>query len=140
MVEQTQNVNLKSVAWNEQAAILLQGAAGVDPTYTLDDLRREVIEGHATLYLVSLGADALGYVVLWVDDFGRTRELVIQAGEAFRNHKSAARLTLPALENFARSRGCASMRTHVAGGSRFIGSLRDAGFRKTEVVFKKGVV
>ena len=136
---EAQDVMLYAVAWNEEAAILLHGAAGGDATYGMDDLRREVQAGLAVLYSVMLGRDRLGYVVLWVDDFGRTKELVIQTGEAFNNHNFAAQVTLPALEAFARSRGCLSMRTHCSGGSRFIAALRKAGWRKTEIVMRKGV-
>nr|BDD44510.1 hypothetical protein 10 [Moraxellaceae bacterium] len=139
MAGEKQQVILTPTTWNEEAAMLLQGAAGNDPTYTMDDLRREVMDGDATLYGVSLGPDRLGYVVLWIDDFGRTKELVIQAGEAFQAHKLAARVTLPALREFARSRGCATMRTHVTAGSRYIRALREFGFRKTEYVLKAGV-
>lgn len=119
---------------------MLRGAAGIDPTYTMDDLRREVLDGYATLYRVTLGADTLGYVVLWVDDFGRTKELVVQTGEAIRDHVYAARVALPVIEAKAGALGCSSMRVHVAGGSRFIRELKRFGFRKTESVLKKGLV
>lgn len=135
-------VSLKPVLWSEEAAHLLEGATGTDPTYTLADLEREVRQGAATLYCVVLGSTGnmvkLGYVVLWVDNFGAMKELVIQAGEAFANLDPdlAARAALPAIDAMALRLGCGASRCHVSI-NKFMKALKKAGYNRAEVVFRK---
>jgi len=130
-----QKVNLQAVEWSVQAANALAGAAGNDPTYTMDDLQREIKDGSATLYAVQLGQERLGYVVLWVDDFGGTKELVIQSGRALARDNWAVAMTLPVLRAFAKSRGCLSMRAHSSDGA-MIGRLKKGGFHRAETVMR----
>jgi len=122
--------------WNPEAELLLAGAAGNDPTYTLADLKREISSGHATLYAVMVDGMKVGYAVLWIEDFGRTKELVIQAGEAFGSNRDAFKRAIPALKQFAQERGCLSMRSH-SNDPRNIGLLKSNGFRKAEVVMRQ---
>lgn len=135
-MEVSQQVSLRPVPWSHEAAQLLNGAAGVDPTYTMDDLEREIQTGVATLYSVERGQSRLGYIVLWVENFGGTKELVIQSGKAFARERWAVKETLPVIEAFARANGCKSMRAH-SSDSPMIGHLKRYGFRKTEIVLKK---
>jgi len=137
-MENSQKVVLKPSIWNEQAAQLLAGAAGNDPTYSMADLENEINRGSATLYAVGIGGALAGYVVLWLDDFGGTKELVIQSGRALSNSALAIKLTLPALADFARQRGAISMRAH-SNDPAMIKLLTRFGFKKSEIVLRAQV-
>lgn len=133
----TQKIVMQRVSWNAEAERLLAGATGDDSTYTLTDLRNEVVSGMAELHLVTLGPDKLGYVVLYFEDFGGTRECVLQMGEAFANWAQAAGYALQVIEAYAIQQGAKSMRAHVQKGGR-LAALRNAGFRQAEIVVRKG--
>lgn len=129
-------VTLNPANWNEEAAALLAGAAGNDPTYSMSDLQNEVQNGVATLYEVLHGAETrLGYVVLWVEDIGQTKELIIQSGAALARSDFAVSVVIPAIAEFARSRGCLTMRAHT-NDKRMMRRLLQAGFHKAEVVVR----
>lgn len=129
-------VALNPAPWTVEAATLLAGAAGNSPTYTMSDLEREVNTGSATLYGVFINEVKIGFVVLWWEDFGGTRELIIQSGAAFAADDKAVAITLPVIEEFAKSIGCTSMRAH-SNDKAMIKRLLRYGFAKTEIVVQK---
>jgi hypothetical protein len=129
---------LTAVPWNADAARLLEGAAGNDPTYTMADVRREVDEGFATLYRVTLGPEVLGYIVAWIDRFGDTPELVLQSGEGFKANDRAFRLALPAIDRLAQRNGCRTIRSHPSDAKK-LAILKRNGFAKAEVVVRRVV-
>jgi len=130
-----EKVALHPAEWNTEAEALLAGATGDNATYTVADLRASVQGGQSTLYLVSVGREKLGYVVLFTEDFGGTKELVIQVGEAFAHHEKSARLAIPAILEIGRGLGCATARSHLVSG-RFARSFKRAGFQKIETVYQ----
>lgn len=131
-----EKVALRPVPWSGEAEQALAGADGASKAYTMADLAREVQTGSATLYAVYQGAARLGFVVLWFDNFGGTKELVIQSGRAFANERRAVALALPVIEQFARAAGCVGMRTH-SNDSPMMGHLKRYGFKKSEIVLRK---
>ena len=132
-------ISLEITTWSHEAALALAGAAGNDPTYTLNDLQREIMSGAADLFQVVRGfgdqVEILGFLVLWVEDFGGTKELVLQSGAALGHNSAAVRATLPVLASFARDHGCLSMRAHVSDPT-LMGLLRRGGFHKAETVLR----
>ena len=131
--------------WNPTAASLLAGAQGSHPTYTLEELRREVEAGQAQLMAVidhnSGQPDLLGYVVVWIERFGGGAELVIQAGEAMQNTYRVMPWVMPAFDRLAKQNGCMSIRAHVDAKTRpaMVKALGKAGFEKAEVVMRREV-
>jgi hypothetical protein len=130
-------ITMDRTEWNEEAERLLAGAAGNDPTYTLADLRREVQTGAAGLWVFHHGAEKLGYAVLFIEDFGGTKELVLQAGEAFASWPAAALKALHVIKAYALQSGCASMRSHIQGNGQRARVLKRAGFRRAEIVMRE---
>lgn len=135
-----EKVTMELAAWSAEVEALLAGAAGDDSTYTLADMAREVVDpsNSSQLFLFRLGGRKIGYAVLFVEDFGSTRELVLQAGEAFISWPEAAAHALRAIESYALRMGCATMRSHVQKGGR-LGAMKRAGFRQSEIVVRKRV-
>lgn len=133
------SVFLKRQGWSEEAAHYLAGATGSDPSYTIDELRKEVQTGRCNLFLViektEQGLDRLGFVVLWVDNFGNSPELVVQAGVSFDERAGALKKTMPALVQVMKDSGCASMRVHVEGRAR-VNLFEKNGFAVAETVLR----
>ncbi len=138
MADQKVTVIMEPAAWSEEAESALAGATGNDPTYTLGDLQHEIESGTATLYLVTAGNERLGWLVLWVENFGGTRELVIQSGAAIGREPRALRMAMPAIEKLGRSLGCSTMRAHLTDGAR-LRAMRRSGFSKAETVMRKAL-
>lgn len=136
MASQKVEISMRKVAWNDEAERLLAGAAGNDPTYTLSDIRREVEGGTSDLFVFHYGTEKLGYAVLWFDNYGGTKELVLQCGEAFMSWRRAAHLALQVIKAYAIKEGCHSMRSHIQRGDRLAVMMR-AGFRRSEIVVKQ---
>lgn len=132
------NVLLKRQGWSDEAAHYLAGATGSDPSYTIEELRKEVQAGRCNLFLVieetEQGLDRLGFVVLWVDNFGASPELVVQAGVSF-DEAGALKKTMPALVQVMKDSGCASMRVHVEGRAR-VSLFEKNGFAVAETVLR----
>lgn len=125
-------------AWSDQVEVALAGATGNDPTYSMGDLKREIETGTATLYVVFANDERLGWLVLWIDDFGSTKEMVIQSGAAIGREPRALQLAMPAVEKLARAHGCLTIRAHVNDGGRFR-NLKRNGFIKSETVMRKAL-
>lgn len=131
---------MQLAAWTPEVARLLAGAAGVDPTYTIDDMAREVGDptNSSNLFVFHWKGKRIGYAVLFVEDFGGTKELVLQAGEAFISWERAALLAIGQIEAYALRMGCLSMRSHIQIGGR-LKVMKKAGFRQSEIVVRKRV-
>ena len=133
------NVFLKRQGWSDEAAYYLSGATGSDPSYTIEELRREVQAGRCNLFLVieekKEGLGRIGFVVLWVDNFGNAPELVVQAGVSFDEQAGALKKTMPALVQVMKDSGCASMRVHVEGRAR-VSLFEKNGFAVAETVLR----
>lgn len=135
------NVLLKRQGWSEEAAHYLAGATGSDPSYTIEELRKEVQAGRCNLFLVieeteqGQGLNRLGFVVLWVDNFGQSPELVVQAGVSFDESAGALKKTMPVLVQVMKDSGCASMRVHVEGRAR-VNLFEKNGFAVAETVLR----
>lgn len=134
------SVFLKRQGWSDEAAHYLAGATGSDPSYTIEELRKEVQAGRCNLFLVIEESeqgrlDRLGFVVLWVDNFGASPELVVQAGVSFEEQAGALKKTMPALVQVMKDSGCASMRVHVEGRAR-VNLFEKNGFAVAETVLR----
>jgi len=124
------------VPWNEEAASMLAGSTGNEPTYSISDLRREVEIGKAQLFMWSYGGEKLGYCVLWIDPFGDHLEMVIQAGAAFKSNARAFRLVMPIIEAKAIEHGCYGIRSHLVDG-KWASQFRSAKYYKSETIMRK---
>lgn len=133
-------VRLEPRSWSQEVEIAMAGATGNDPTYSLEDLKKEVRNGNAALYasILSLDADSvlLGYCVLWIDVTGTLREMVCQSGAILNGDAEAVALTMPVIEKMAKQRGCGFVRAHISERSWWR-AFKKAGFRPAETVFRK---
>lgn len=135
MVEQ---VTLRSVAWNDEAQALLARAIGNNPSYSVDELAAEVESRSSALFLVEAGQERLGYVAVFIEEFGGGKEMVLQAGAALQNDLNALRRAMPAFERFAKRNNCTSIRAHMGDMPR-VKMMKKAGFALAEYVVRKGV-
>jgi len=131
-------LKLEPVTWNDEAQTLLEPTMGKEPTYTVDDLRTEVMRGTSTLLAGSVNGERVGYVVVFVDPIGVKPEFVIQTGAALRSDTQALRLFEPLLVSMARSKGCGAMRTHLTRKG-YRGVYQKMGFYQSEIVMRKGL-
>lgn len=134
-------MTLRQGPWNEEAERRL--AANLDPkdpTYSIDELRREVERGTSWLYEVHEGARFLGWIVLFVEDFGGHREMIIQNGAAVVADSDLLGRTMAAVEPYARALGCVTIRTHIMTGRRSLAKkFKRLGYREAEVVLRKAI-
>lgn len=138
-----ENVGFIQEAWSAQADALLVGATGSNPSYTVNELRREVEAGQARLFRVvdrqAAGDRLLGYVVLWVEEFGGGRELVIQAGAKLTNLRwDVLRYVQPGFERLTLENDCSSMRVHLSDPA-LEAKFKRLGWRREEVVLRRPV-
>ena len=136
-------VILRRDAWNMQAESLLAPTLDEgDPTFSLSELQQSVLSGRSTLFQVieqvSGRPDALlGWVVVFVEHFGGSAELVLQTGAALQNTSGSFAKAVPEIIKFARSQGCSSVRSHVLVKNSYLGRLfGKQGFQKAEVVYR----
>lgn len=134
----TTQAALAQTFWNPNAERLLKDATGDDPTYTIEDLKREVQTGTATLYAVRAvqGGDLIGYFVAWKDEFGDgsgNGDLVLQAGNALIKFEAGLRLALPLIRDLAKQKGCQFIRSHPSN-PRMMRALQKVGFKTREYV------
>ena len=136
-----EKVSLRQGAWNDDAAIRL--AANLDPkdpTYSIQELAREVSAGTSWLFEVHQGSAFLGWIVLFVDDFGGGRELVIQNGAAVVNDANILRLVMGSVEPYARQLGCSVIRTHISTSKKGLArKFKALGFNEAETILRKAV-
>lgn len=137
-------VAFRQVPWNAEAEALLASAVEHDAVYGVADMRREVEAGSSRLFAVidyARGAPVrLGYVVAWIEPFGGTPEMVLQAGEALGNTIRAIPYVWPAIEAWARGQGALTIRVHVARGNRGRArALTALGMEAVETVYRKRV-
>lgn len=134
-----QVVGLRVASWTAEVEAMMQGATGSNPTYTVAELRAEVERGQTQLFQVvegdNTGARKLGYVCLWIDRFGNSPELVLQAGAALQGEKEAFRKALPSLRRVAVENGCSDIRIHVEGAGR-VRMFKSCGFAAAETVMR----
>ncbi|MEG3641614.1 hypothetical protein [Magnetococcus sp. PR-3] len=135
-------VRLVKDLWSDHAEKLLSGALDPDDsTYTIEELKKEVQAGKSELFRCELLLDdgwrLLGWGVLFIEDFGGGRECVFQAGASLTHAVKSLKVAIPAVEEWARSNGCVSVRTHIVRGR---GSLKRAflgvGFKEVETVLR----
>lgn len=127
--------------WSVEAEALLQEATGSHPAYTVSDIRHEVETGKARLMVVidhNTGQPVnLGYIVVWIEPFGGTPELVLQAGAAFVNTLGTVKHVVPAMVRLMLENKCATMRAHC--NPAMARALKKARFKQAEIVMRFGV-
>lgn len=143
MANDPQMIEFRRIGWTDQAAQLLSGAQGSHPTYTLEELRREVEQGTSQLMqVIDHNGDRpalIGYAVVWIETFGGNSEMVIQAGEALTETYRVMPWVMPAFDRLARANGCMSLRAHVDARKRpaMVRALAKNGFTKAEIVMRR---
>lgn len=135
-------VGLKAAPWTPMVERLMEGATGSDPSYTVAELRQEVEAGQVHLFAVVEGGQEggalLGYVCVWVDQFGGGSDLVIQAGVALQGEAGALAKAMPVFRSMARENGCTAIRVHVEGSKR-MKLFKSVGFEHAEHVMRARV-
>lgn len=136
-----EKVSLRQGAWTNDAAIrLASNLDPKDPTYSILELQREVEQGTSWLYEVYQGSAFLGWIVLFTDDYGGGRELIVQNGAAVVRDQNILKLVMAAVEPYARQLGCQSIRTHIAKSkSGLARKFKELGFRDAEIVLRKSI-
>ncbi len=135
-------IGIEEVTWNDHAADLLAGATGSNPTYTINELQQEVASGLVKLMQVTEKQNddivLLGYICMFIDNFGGSNELVLQAGAAVSKEANILKKVIPMFEKIAFDSGCVAMRVHVEGGARER-AFKTNGFKYSETVMRKSV-
>ncbi|WP_085908071.1 hypothetical protein [Kiloniella majae] len=136
-----EKVSLRQGAWNGDAAVRL--AANLDPkdpTYSIQELQREVEQGSSWLYEVYQGSAFLGWIVVFVEDFGGGREMIIQNGAAVVNDQNILKLVMSSVEPYARQQGCSVIRTHISTSKKGLArKFKALGFNEAEVILRKAI-
>lgn len=136
-----QNIAFIIEGWNDDAELALSGAAGGNPSYSINELKNEVLDtANATnlFKIMYAGTEIIGWVVMWAEDFGGGRELVLQVGEALGNTLKILKWIMPAFEAQARRNKCTSIRVHIGYGKNGMKrSFERAGFQEAETVMRR---
>ncbi|MEQ8829737.1 MAG: hypothetical protein RLW87_08000 [Alphaproteobacteria bacterium] len=130
-------IELLPAEWSQAAERLLAGAVGSNPSYTLDELRNEVRSGNSMLFAGLIDGLLVGFVVVWFEDFGGGREMVIQAGAALGSNQSALKAFMPKFEMLMKQGRATSMRAHVED-RRLLRAMKSVGFKEAETVVRFG--
>jgi len=131
-------ISLREILWNDDIERRLAPTVIDEPTYSIANLRAEVLRGTSKLVGGFRAGQLEGVMVYFVDVFGGEAEFVLQAGVGMIGDKAALQRYYPLLEQVARAHQCAAIRTHLARDT-YIPIYGRLGFRKSETVMRKAL-
>ena len=130
--------SLEVIPWTDEIEKRLRPTVIDEPTYSIANLRAEVLTGRSVLVGGVDGGRLEGVMVFFVEDFGGESEFVLQAGAGLIGDKAALAKYYPLLEKEAIRRNCAAIRTHLARDT-YRAAYGRLGFSQSEIVMRKGL-
>jgi len=130
---------LKAIPWTDEIEKRLRPTVIDEPTYSIANLRAEVLGGSSTLIGGFEGQILEGVMVFFVENFGGESEFVLQAGAGLIGDKAALAKYYPLLETEAKRRNCVAIRTHLARDT-YQAVYKGLGFRRSEIVMRRSLI
>lgn len=122
--------------WSDEAAQMLAPIFKGDKTGGVDNVKRQVLSGNASLHRVSKGTDLVGFFSVRIDQFAAGDEMVIIAAAGALHGVPLLHVFLPLLEANAKGAGCESVRIHTSRKGMFK-QLAKRGYQFSEWILRK---
>lgn len=124
------------VEWSEEAARTLEPIFADDETGGVENVRRQVVSGNASLHRVTQADQLVGFFSVRIDQLAAGDEMVIVAAAGNLPGVPLLHVFLPLLEANAKDAGCETVRIHTSRKGMFK-QLALRGYHFTEWVLRK---